>query len=154
MDSGEFEEATFLAWRVRMDDIIKHLELIQGVINRMAQVSFVLKGWTVTIVVTLLAIAASANVWWYGLLALFPACVFWGLDAYYLRQERLFRCLYDKVRRGPAESGVDAFSMDTSQYRAAVDSWFQTLWASTISALHGIVLAAVIIVTLLMHFFV
>ena len=153
MDLGESEEATFLARRVRMDEIIKHLELIQSVINRMAQVSFVLKGWTVTIVVTLLAIAATANVWWYGLLALFPACIFWGLDAYYLRQERLFRCLYDKVRLGPTESGVDAFSMDTNQCQATVDGWFQTLGASTISALHGTVVAAVIIVIVLMHFF-
>lgn len=33
-----------------MDGKIKHLELVQGVINRMANNSFMLKGWAVTLV--------------------------------------------------------------------------------------------------------
>lgn len=32
-----------------MDNKLKHLELIQGVINRMASNSFKLKGWAVTL---------------------------------------------------------------------------------------------------------
>lgn len=110
-----------------MDEVIKHLEVIQGVINRIAQVSFVLKGWTVTSVIALLAVAANTHGWWYGLLALLRACVFWGLDAYYLRQERLFCCLYDQVRAGPTKSAIPIFSMDINECRGTVDSWFQTL---------------------------
>ena len=33
-----------------MENKIKHLEIIQGVINRMAGNSFALKGWAVTLV--------------------------------------------------------------------------------------------------------
>jgi len=33
-----------------MENKIKHLEMIQGVINRMASNSFALKGWAVTLV--------------------------------------------------------------------------------------------------------
>ena len=76
-----------------MNDIIKHLELIQGVINRMAQVSFILKGWTVTLLVALFAVVANSTNWGLMLFSLTPICIFWGLDAYYLRQERLFRSL-------------------------------------------------------------
>jgi len=40
--------------------------------------------------------------------------LFWGLDAYYLRQERLFRCLYDKVCLAPDGVRIPTFSMDTA----------------------------------------
>ena len=37
---------------------VQHLELIQGVIGRMGQNSFLLKGWSVTLVTALIALAA------------------------------------------------------------------------------------------------
>lgn len=40
--------------------------------------------------------------------------VFWGLDGYYLKQERLFRRLYDKVRQIDPDQ-VD-YSMDVSGF--------------------------------------
>ena len=36
-----------------MDAKLKHLEMIQGVINRMANCSFLLKGWSVTLIAAL-----------------------------------------------------------------------------------------------------
>ncbi|MGX1266794.1 hypothetical protein RKD55_004738 [Rossellomorea marisflavi] len=40
-----------------MEEKMRHLELIQNVMSRMASNSFLLKGWTVTLVVGLLAFA-------------------------------------------------------------------------------------------------
>ena len=75
----------------------KHLALVQGVVNRLAGNSFALKGWSVTLVSALLALAAKdANVWLVAI-ALLPALTFWGLDGYFLGQERLFRGLYAKL---------------------------------------------------------
>ena len=37
-----------------------------------------------------------------ALVALAPTLIFWGLDAYYLWNERLFRALYATRRAGPA----------------------------------------------------
>ncbi len=34
----------------------------------------------------------------YFLIAYVPTLVFWGLDAYYLLQERLYRALYNSIR--------------------------------------------------------
>ena len=48
-------------------------------------------------------------------LAYFPAIAFWILDGYFLRQERLFRRLYDHVR-SLEEADVD-YSMDASPVR-------------------------------------
>ncbi|MGB2815470.1 MAG: hypothetical protein WBC75_10370, partial [Dehalococcoidales bacterium] len=92
---------------------IEHLRMIQGVINRMAQVSFILKGWTVTIVIAMFGFAANTSTPWLGLLTLFPSLLFGGLDAYYLKQERLFRCLYEKVRLDPDGKIIPPFSMKT-----------------------------------------
>ena len=80
-----------------MEEKIKHLEMIQGVINRMANNSFVLKGWAVTLAAGVFALAGSNSenlLFW---IACVPVIAFWGLDSYYLLQERLYRDLYKKV---------------------------------------------------------
>lgn len=82
-----------------MEDKCKHLELVQGVINRMASNSFMLKGWAVTLVAGIFALAGKDTDKLYFLVAYAPIIIFWGLDAYYLLQERLYRSLYDKVRQ-------------------------------------------------------
>lgn len=76
---------------------IKHLELIQGVINRMANNSFMLKGWAVTLVAGIFALSSKDADKLYFLVAYVPIVVFWGLDSYYLLQERLYRSFYNKV---------------------------------------------------------
>ena len=46
-----------------MDSKLKHLEFIQGVINRLSTNSFLLKGWSVVLVSALFALSANdANV--------------------------------------------------------------------------------------------
>jgi hypothetical protein len=42
-----------------MENKRKHLEMIQGVINRMARNLFFLKGWTTTLIAALFALAAK-----------------------------------------------------------------------------------------------
>jgi hypothetical protein len=117
-------------------DHVKHLELIQAVIARLAGNSFTLKGWSVTLVSALFALAAKDADPTYAAVALLPGTVFWGLDAYFLRQERLFRALYDLVREPPA-TGVPQFAMDTSLVGPKrVDGWLQTACSGTMLAFH------------------
>lgn len=96
----------------KMDNKIKHMEMIQEIINRMAGNSFLLKGWAVTLVAGIFALAGRDTDKMYFLIAYVPIIVFWCLDAYYLLQERLYRALYDKVR-AMKEEDID-FSMNTS----------------------------------------
>ena len=98
-----------------MENKRKHLEFIQGVINRMARNSFLLKGWTITLVAALLAFFLKGGGQCYVFVAFLPILVFWILDGYFLSQERLFRALYDHVRK-LSENEID-FSMNTSEYR-------------------------------------
>ena len=96
-----------------MDKKIKHLEMIQEVIKRMASNSFFLKGWSITLVAGIFALAAKDSNQKFFLIAYFPLIVFWILDTYYLQQERKYRNLYDKVRCIKEEK-VD-FSMNITQ---------------------------------------
>lgn len=81
-----------------MEGKLKHLELTQNIITRMANNSFMLKGWAVTLVAGIFALSSKDADKLYFLVAYIPVVVFWCLDAYYLLQERLYRSLYDKVR--------------------------------------------------------
>ena len=77
---------------------IKHLELIQAVINRMANSSFLIKGWSVTLVAAILALANKDMNKGFVIIVFVPILLFWILDAYFLHQEKLFREVYDQVR--------------------------------------------------------
>lgn len=93
---------------------MKHLEFLQTAIARQAANSFAVKGWSLTVAAALYAYTATHLEWWLALLALAPPVVFYYLDALYLRQERLFRELYDDVR-DPANA-IPLFDMDTRRY--------------------------------------
>ena len=117
---------------------VKHLELLQATVARLGQNSFTVRGWSVTLVSVLLALlAARAAPPWAALVALAPTLAFWGLDAHYLRQERLFRHLFgavaEDVRAGT--TAVPVFSQDTSPYEDRVPSWPATLASPTVVAI-------------------
>lgn len=99
--------------KIIMDNKIKHLELVQGVINRMASNSFMLKGWAVTLISGIFVLAGKDTDKLYFLVAYLPVIVFWGLDSYYLFQERLYRSLYDKICKSN-EDKID-FSLNASK---------------------------------------
>ena len=130
------------------EDVTKHLELVQGVLSRMAGNSFLLKGWTVTIAAALFALAAARSSQILAILVLFPTMSFWGLDTYYLRQEKLFRKLYDELRLASTEDlrKVEPFSMSTAKYEKEVEPLSKLLWSPTIVGLHGVVVAIVLLV--------
>lgn len=121
---------------------IKHLELVQSVISRMAQHSFQVKGWSVTVVTAICALAAKESSPGLAALAMFPAIAFWCLDAYYLRRERLYRKLYEAIA-DPLRI-VPPFSMTTDDYSGDVDSWARTLVSNTIFPLHGAIVLVIV----------
>src|SRR5690242_13198261 len=96
--SGTKEKERSLITAMNSEYKLKHLEFIQSIVNRMASNSFLLKGWSVTLVAALFALAAKDSDKKYIVVAYFPVLVFWILDAYFLSQERQFRKLYDAVR--------------------------------------------------------
>lgn len=115
-----------------MENKLKHLEMIQAVISRMANNSFALKGWAVTLVAGIYVLASIDTNQYYFLIAYIPIIAFAGLDAYYLLQEKLFRALYDNVCK-LNEVEID-FSMDTScpQYHEEKNTYLNCLLSGTV----------------------
>lgn len=130
----------------RDDENIKHLEMLQATVSRLAGNSFLIKGWTLTIAAAIFGYAAnSANrkVAFVGAVVLLA---FWLLDAYFLKQERLFRHLYNQVRRN--DGTIERFDMDTRCF-SAVEPYRKVVWSKTLRAFYGILLMVAIAVTLL-----
>lgn len=114
-----------------MEAKLKHLEMIQGVIDRMAGNLFFLKGWAITLIAALFALSAKDTNSAYILIAYLPVFIFWVLDGYFLSQERLFRALYNDVRKLD-ESGIN-FSMDTEKYKKDFkNGWLYSMFSPTL----------------------
>lgn len=130
------------------EEKVKHLEFIQNIITRMNTNSFQIKGITITIVSTLLAIYASGKKPTFILIAIFPLLLFWFLDAYYLTQERKFIGLYNDLLKGKKPE-LEIFEMQLDSYKKGKYSFWSVLFSKTIWTLY---LVTIIIITI-MYFY-
>ena len=105
--------------RESMENKYKHMDYIQSAITRMASNSFYLKGWNVTIIAAIVALSIKESDWRIYACALLLNIVFWFLDAYYLKQEKLFRELYRKISAISDDAAIN-FSMDTREFKQNV----------------------------------
>ncbi len=92
---------------------VKHLEMIENLIERMAKNCFQLKAWTMALVALIGGLAAKDSERKFIIIAFIPIIVFWLLDTYYLRIERQYRMLY-KTITAKDDDKID-FSMELSQ---------------------------------------
>jgi hypothetical protein len=127
-----------------------HLEMLQGIINRLSHNSFLLKGWSVVLISAFFALGANNTKVFFIYLAYFPAIAFWVLDGYFLHQERLFRALYNRVRV-LEEENID-FSMDTTIVNNEVDIWPRIIFSKTLLIFHGTVFASILIAVLIVNY--
>jgi hypothetical protein len=119
---------------------LKHLELLQSVIARLGNNSFLIKGWCITLSGVLVAIADRSPGGATVGVALALAVGFWLLDGYYLRQERLFRALYERVVGG-GDDPPPPFTMDAERYGGTV-SWFAVLLSRPMLFCYGVLATA------------
>ena len=121
----------------------KHLEMIQGIVNRLASNSFSIKQWTVVLVSALFVLVArddgTVPVW----VALVPVAAFWGLDGYFLRQERRFRNLYMDVCE--TDESEITFSMNGERNS---NSYWQAAFSVTLLSFYGLFIALVVAISL------
>lgn len=130
-----------------MDNRIKHLEMIQAIITRMGQNSFMIKGWTITLVVAMFAFVPKTAAIFIPI-AIVPVLIFAGLDTYYLQLERRYRALYDIVRKKDETTSdfdlkiTEACKLDNNKYYKCLFS--KSIWLFYLSVLIvcvGIILA-------------
>jgi len=127
---------------------VKHLEMVQAVISRLGTDSFLVKGWAVTLSGAFLGFGISGKEWGLALAGILPALVFWGLDAYYLRAERLFRALHDAVRTG--QPAIEPFFMAATHpsFASSVSnaSWRNVALSVTLSVFYATLVASAVVV--------
>lgn len=109
-----------------MDDKkVKHLEMIQGIISRMAQNSFMIKGWCITLGVLVFALVGEKINLWYSILLIVPTILFGLLDTYYLMIEKRYRELYERVAK-KNEKEID-FLMNLNDCKNSNSSFCKSL---------------------------
>ena len=123
---------------------LKHLEFVQGVINRLSTTSSLLKGWTVVFISALVALSASDSRLTLAYLAYIPTVVFWGLDGFFLWHERLYRRLYDHVRLQDAE--LLDLSMDINPFKVEGPTWPGAMISKTLTLFYGALLLLITVI--------
>jgi hypothetical protein len=129
-----------------MDKKLAHLEMIQGIVNRLSHNSFLLKGWSVVIVSALLALSANQINSAFSVIALLPALVFWALDGYFLGMERRFRHHYDNVRKLENDEQV-TFSM--APPGGGFGEWVKATFSKTLIPFHFTIVVAILVAIVL-----
>jgi hypothetical protein len=99
----------------------QYFTIIQGVINRMAQNSFLIKAWTVTLIAAIFILTFSiVNILIFGVL-LAITIIFWVLDSYYLKLERVYRRLYqtkvEEYNHNQKRKSMKLFDMDYEPFK-------------------------------------
>jgi hypothetical protein len=131
------------------EDKRKHLEMIQGVINRMASNSFLFKGWSVTIIAAISAFAAKDNSPALMVIPALSTLLFWATDAYYLMLERAFRALYNEViSKNPSQ--ID-YKMNIADKGIGFGSWLKTLKRPVLVLFYGVVLLLIVILICILN---
>ena len=130
-----------------MNNKIKHLEFIQAIITRMNSNAFMIKGWTITLVSALFALTASNSNPAFILIAFIPVLIFWGLDAYFLSQERQYRDLY-KDTTAKSENQIN-FSLNASGYNKGKNNWSACFRSKTILVFY---FPLIILMVVIMYF--
>lgn len=93
---------------------IKHLEMIQSVINRIASHKPQYKGWYITLIIAINIFGTSKIINKQVCLVFIITLCFWIITSYYLYLERLYIKLYEDVRLYVKKD----FDMNISSYKS------------------------------------
>ena len=130
------------------EKVVKHLEMIQAVINRLGNNSFRVKGGSLAILITVALLAARGPIDQpdvLSLIVLIPIILgFWTLDGYFLWKERLFQQIYEEVRQ---QTDTD-FNMDVSKHKINPKcSWASTIFSVTLVVFYTMEIVFALFVT-------
>lgn len=135
---------------------MKHLEMIEGIIERMGNNSFQLKGWAVTLVSIIGTLSAQGSDKRFFLISFLPLFAFWLLDSSYLQKERKYRVLYKNISV-KKEKNID-FNMDIQNIVCSEEDmlricYFRCLFSGTEVLLYGVISVAVLLLFIILKVF-
>jgi hypothetical protein len=127
--------------------LIDEIKIIQDVIKRMADNSFKIKGWTVTLIVITLIFKGKSNI--NHLLAFLPLVSFWILDTYYLRVERIYRKIYAWVIKNRPKNDDYLFDLNPKRFENEVDGYLKTMFSISLGMFYGVLLIMLLFISCL-----
>lgn len=139
---------------VSPEDRRQHLSFIQSVVTRMSQASSSSKSWLLPIVALTYGYAVTTEQFWVAVLGVAAVAVFGLLDANYLKQERAFRKLYDKVASG---GEIPTFSLNSTLAGPAgtkINYWpdWEDIRSWAVAPIYGPLLVAGVSIAIWAHF--
>ena len=127
------------------DEFFNEIKIVQKIIERMARNSFMIKGWTITLVVIALLVDGSPV---HNIVAFLPWLVFWILDAYFLRLERCYRKLYEWLIENRPENRELMYDMKAeSRFGKNVEGIIGTMLSKTLAPFYLTILVLIIIIS-------
>ena len=84
-------------WPADNPAVAAYINLLQGIINRLANNSASCKTWCLTLVSALVSLAGATHVSGIVTFAIVPVVIFGFLDTMYLAQERAYRDLHARI---------------------------------------------------------
>lgn len=138
----------------------KEIDLIQGCINRMAQNSFFIKGWLVTLITVVLGLLPEkVDLRVLGIISILITVCFWYLDGFFLKTEKLYRWKYEWVIKERVNS--DEFYYDLNPYNRKMwlkdrygkekkqPTIFRVMFTKTVWPLYIMIIVATIVIVIL-----
>lgn len=121
-----------------MDKLLKEIDLIQDCIKRMANNSFVIKGWTISLVSIVIAIGfdKDANLFHLGMILLIPILSFWYLDSFFLQTEKKYRKMYQWVIKYRSTTDDYLYDLNPCRFKNEVKSIFNVMFSKTLIPLY------------------
>ena len=137
--------------KILIEEIHKEIDLIQACISRMAQNSFMIKGWFVSIYAVVLALLPEkVNMLLLCIALVVVNVIFWHLDGFFLRTEKIYRKIYDWIlKERPQNNRELMYQLNPAKFIGKieeVESVWKVMWSKTLRWFYLILLVIVIIV--------
>ena len=137
--------------KISIEEIHKEIDLIQSCITRMAQNSFMIKGWFISIYAVILALLPEKVNWLLLCTALILVnLIFWYLDGFFLRTEKVYRSIYDWILEvRPQNNRELMYQLNPNKFGGKikkVESVWKVMWSRTLRWFYLVPLIVIIIV--------
>jgi hypothetical protein len=126
--------------------LIEEVKNIQDIIKRMASNSFNLKTWTVTLIIAVILFRSNNE---QIFITFIPLISFWYLDSYYLRQEKLFREVYNHTLKYRLNNDDKLFNINPKKFDDAIAPTFKIMFTVSTIPFYGSVFTILIIMSCL-----
>ena len=140
----------------RSEKLHKELDLIQSIITRMSNNSFLLKGWLISLIVVILALSRdtiiATEINYFSFIFIFPIIVFWYLDSFFLHKEKCYRKLYEWVINNRKSSLEHLYSLDYTRFISEINPIWKIMFTQTLFMFYGILVLILIIVNIYNNF--